>query len=207
MLQKLARRRRLFKARRDWRRLNRHNETVLIREAPLGQIEVGRNTYGPIDCLWLTKHEVRIRIGNYVSIGPEVKLLAGGVHDYKRISTWPFQSMVYHEPDNNAADHSLDIIIEDDVWIGYDSLILSGVRIGKGTVIGARSVVAKDVPPYSIFVGNKVIKKRFSDEIIAKIESLDYGRIDHRPGDAYQKYCQTRVDEETADALLNAFRT
>lgn len=115
--------------------------------------------------------------------------------------------MVYHEPDSNAADHSLDIIIEDDVWIGYDSLILSGVRIGKGSVIGARSVVAKNVPPYSVFVGNKVIKKRFPDEIIAKIESLDYGRIDHRTGDAYQKYCQTRVDGETVDALLDAFRT
>ena len=61
-----------------------------------------------------------------------------------------------------------DTVIENDVWIGYDSLIMPGVKIGNGAIIAARSVVVKDVAPYSIVGGNpaKEIRKRFSDDII-----------------------------------------
>lgn len=69
------------------------------------------------------------------------------------------------------------IIIEDDVWIGYDALIMPGVTIGKGSVIGARAIVTKDVPPYSIYVGNKVIKKRFSEDIINKLSTIDFQKL------------------------------
>ena len=64
-----------------------------------------------------------------------------------------------------------DVIIGNDVWIGEDALILSGVTVGDGAVIGARSVVAKDVEPYAVVVGNpaQMKKKRFSDEIIAQL--------------------------------------
>ena len=69
--------------------------------------------------------------------------------------------LVYNEKTIDRKNN--DIVIEDDVWIGFGVLIMSGVKVGKGSVIGARSIVTKDVPPYSIFVGNKVIKKRFPD--------------------------------------------
>jgi acetyltransferase-like isoleucine patch superfamily enzyme len=57
---------------------------------------------------------------------------------------------------------SKEVVIEDDVWLGYNVIVLPGVTIGKGSVIGAGSVVSKDIPPYSIAIGNpaRVIKKR-----------------------------------------------
>lgn len=206
MIQSLLYRYRLNKLRQNWRRKNYHNETNLINDVPIDSVKVGKKTYGPIECLWLTKHDVKIYIGNYVSIGPKVKFLVGGVHDYKRISTWPFQSKVYEELDNNKDDNSLDIIIEDDVWIGYDAIIMSGVRIGKGSVIGARSIVAKSVPPYSVFIGNKVVKKRFSPDVIEKIKDVDFEILSHKKGDSYQLYCQTQVTENNIETILKVFQ-
>ena len=67
-----------------------------------------------------------------------------------------------------------DIVIGNDVWIGYQSCILSGVTIGNGAIIGAKSVVTKDVPPYAIVAGNpaKFIRYRFPQETIDKLENL-----------------------------------
>lgn len=66
--------------------------------------------------------------------------------------------------------------MEDDVWIGMNSLILSGVKIGKGAVIGAGAVVAKDIPPYAIAIGNpcKIVKYRFDREIQEKLKNIEY---------------------------------
>ena len=73
-----------------------------------------------------------------------------------------------------------DIIIEDDVWIGYRSTILSGVHIGQGAVIAAGSVVTKDVPPYTVVAGvpAKNIKKRFPDEMIKELLEIKYESLD-----------------------------
>jgi len=62
------------------------------------------------------------------------------------------------------------VVIEDDTWIGANTLILKNVRIGEGSIIGAGSVVTKDIPPYSIAVGNpaKVIKQRFTNEELVR---------------------------------------
>ena len=72
-----------------------------------------------------------------------------------------------------------DIIVDDDVWIGYGATILSGVHIGQGAVIAAGAVVTKDVPPYAIVGGvpAKVIKYRFSPEIIQQLMKLDYSKL------------------------------
>lgn len=91
------------------------------------------------------------------------------------------------------------------MWIGYNCLIMSGVTIGKGSVIGARSVVAKSIPPYSIYIGNKVVRKRFPDEIISKLMEIDYSRIKHKRSDLYMRYCQTEIDVDNVEEVLNAF--
>lgn len=69
-----------------------------------------------------------------------------------------------------------DIIIGNDVWIGYETLIMSGVTIGDGAIIGARAVVTKDVPPYTIVAGvpAKPIRRRFHDEVIETLQSAQW---------------------------------
>lgn len=69
-----------------------------------------------------------------------------------------------------------DIVIGNDVWIGYDAVIMSGVTIGDGAIIGTRAVVTKDIPPYTIVGGvpAKPIRKRFSDEIISSLLEIKW---------------------------------
>jgi acetyltransferase-like isoleucine patch superfamily enzyme len=83
-----------------------------------------------------------IRIGSNVSIGPEATILTLG-HD-PRSATFE--------------DRGGDVVIGDRAWIGYRSMVLPGVHIGEGAVIGAGAVVAKDVEPYAIVVGNPARK-------------------------------------------------
>jgi acetyltransferase-like isoleucine patch superfamily enzyme len=98
-------------------------------------------------------------VGNDVMIAGHVGLISRNAHRHDLVGTSMFQS-----PRNDRNE----IIIEDDVWIGFGSIILSGVRIGRGTIIAAGAVVHKDVPRYSIFVPSKgrVIQNRFSPEEI-----------------------------------------
>ena len=71
-------------------------------------------------------------------------------------------------------DRRGDIVVGNDVWIGYEAIILAGVTIGDGAIIGSRAVVTKDVPPYTIVGGlpAKPIRKRFDEETIARLEAL-----------------------------------
>lgn len=109
----------------------------------------------------------QINIGNYVMTGPEVMMITGD-HRTDLIGEY----MINITNDMKTPDNDKQIIIEDDVWIGARSIILKGVRIGKGSIVAAGSVVTKDVPPYSIVGGTpaKTIRKRFSDEQIVEHE-------------------------------------
>lgn len=95
-------------------------------------------------------------IGNYVMFGPDVAIL-GGDHNYD-LSGVP---MIFSGRPNIPKT-----VIEDDAWIGYRAIIMAGLKIGRGSIIAAGSVVTKDVPPYSIVGGNpaKVIKMRFDSD-------------------------------------------
>ena len=186
-----------------FRRKNRHNSVIPKSIFPINSVKIGSYTYGPLLIEWMASSNTKVEIGNYCSIGPKVTFLVGGEHNYKRISTWPFQTKVYEESSNSSINR--DIIVEDDVWIGYDALIMSGAVIGKGSVIGAKSVVKGVVPPYSIYVGSKVIKSRFNDSIISKIERIDYSHITHKRNDNYQKFCQTELTEDNVDMIISSF--
>lgn len=76
----------------------------------------------------------------------------------------------------SAWDNKGDIVIGNDVWIGYEATILSGVHIGDGAIIGAKAVVTKDVPAYSIVGGipAREIKKRFDPGTIQKLQQLKW---------------------------------
>ena len=97
----------------------------------------------------------------------------------KSLSTYPFP--VFFEEWGldaknicDAWDNKGDIVIGNDVWIGYEAVILSGVTIGDGAIIGTRAVVTKDVPSYTIVGGvpAKPIRKRFDEETIQKLEEI-----------------------------------
>ena len=124
-------------------------------------------------------HE-RLIIGKFCSIACGVKFLFNCAnHTLKSLSTYTFP-LFYEdwelEKSNVASawDNKGDIVIGNDVWIGFEAVILAGVKIGDGAIIGTRAVVTKDVPPYSIVCGipAKVIRKRYSPDIIELLLSL-----------------------------------
>ena len=90
-------------------------------------------------------------------------------------------NVLYHYPSHKerlviAWDNKGDIIIGDDVWIGYEAVIMSGVHVGSGAIIAARAVVTKDVPPYTIVGGTpaREIRKRFDTDVIKRLLMLKW---------------------------------
>jgi virginiamycin A acetyltransferase len=135
---------------------------------------IGKYTYGaPIVEDW---HQgSTLKIGDFCSIAKNVNILLGGNHPIDWVSSFPFgvifedfKKLHYAHPEKLSKG---DVIIGNDVWIGMNSTILSGITIGDGAIIAANSNVTKNVEPYAIIGGNpaKLIKKRFSDELISKL--------------------------------------
>ncbi len=132
-------------------------------------MKVGEYTYGPeINIrIWTEfKSGSIVKIGKYCSLADNITVFLGGNHRLDWISTYAFK-IIGHKyalpPDTKG-----DIVIENDVWVGSGATILSGVTVGSGAAIGACSVVASDIPPYCVAVGNpvRVIRKRFPDDDI-----------------------------------------
>jgi len=141
--------------------------------------KIGKHTYGePLILHW--GENSKLTIGNFCSIADNVKIFLGGNHRIDWVTTYPFNAL--SDIWDNAKDivgHPAtkgNVIIGNDVWIGYGATILSGVTISDGAVIGAEAVVTKDVSPYAIVVGNpaREIKKRFSDENIKKLLKIKW---------------------------------
>lgn len=124
----------------------------------------------------------KLIIGKFCSIACGAKFLFNSAnHKMSSLSTYPFPLFfeewgLEKEDVSQAWDNKGDILIGNDVWIGYEAVILSGVTIGDGAVIGARAVVTKDVPPYAIVGGvpAKPIRKRFDKETIALLLQLKW---------------------------------
>ncbi len=169
-------RKKLNQAKIDWRNKNSHNNTTVSDIFPQNVVDVGNGTYGNINIRWFCDKEEHLSIGHFVSIAEGTLFLTGGNHNLDTLSSYPFDQY-YIEGKDNLAPTKGPIVVEDDVWIGINSTILSGVTIGQGAVIGAGSVVAKDVPPYAIFAGNKVVKYRFDKETVEKLLKFDYSKL------------------------------
>lgn len=122
----------------------------------------------------------RLKIGKFCSIACGAKFLfTSGNHTLRSLSTYTFPIFFEEwglDPKDisSAWDNKGDIVIGNDVWIGYEAVVLSGVTIGDGAVIGTRAVVTKDVPPYTIVGGvpAKPIRKRFDEDIISRLQAL-----------------------------------
>jgi len=144
------------------------------------QYEIGRGTYcigEPQVVVYNWGEGAVLHIGAFCSIAVGVKIYLGGEHRIDWVTTYPFS--ILWQAGKHIKGHPKtkgDIYIGNDVWIGVDAIIMSGVNIGDGAVIGARTVVTNDVPPYSVAVGNpaRVVKKRFNDETIGRLLKINW---------------------------------
>lgn len=128
----------------------------------------------------------KLKIGKFCSIACGSKFLfTSANHTLGSLSTYTFPIFFDEwgldaKNIRSAWDNKGDIVIGNDVWIGYEAVILSGVTIGDGAIIGTRAVVTKDVPPYTIVGGvpAKPIRRRFDDETIAELLRLRWWNWD-----------------------------
>ena len=127
-------------------------------------------------------HREKLIIGKFCSIACGTKFLFNCAnHALKSLSTYTFP-LFYEEWEleksniTTAWDNKGDIVIGNDVWIGYEAVIMAGVHIGDGAIIAARAVVTKDVPPYTIVGGTpaKEIRIRFDTEVIQQLLKLKW---------------------------------
>jgi virginiamycin A acetyltransferase len=125
-------------------------------------------------------YDDKLIIGKFCQIASGVEFIMNGAnHQMNCVSTFPFyifEKWNETAPSLDKMSTKGDTIVGNDVWIGQNSTILPGVRIGDGVIIGTRSIVGSDVEPYSIISGNpaKVILKRFDDELIALMLKLSW---------------------------------
>jgi len=124
----------------------------------------------------------RLVIGKFCSIACGAKFLfTSANHKMESLSTYPFPILadewaLRREDVTNAWDNKGDIVIGNDVWIGYEAVVLQGVTIGDGAIIGARALVTKDVPPYAIVGGvpARKIRMRFPPETVSALLELKW---------------------------------
>jgi len=121
----------------------------------------------------------RLVIGKFCAIARGVKFIMNGAnHQMDGISTFPFfifgEGWEAAKPAPDELPFKGDTVIGNDVWIGYDALIMPGVRIGDGAIIAARSVVTADVPPYAIAGGNpaRVVRPRFDPDSVRRLQAI-----------------------------------
>ncbi len=126
----------------------------------------------------------KLIIGKFCQIASDVKFIMNGAnHMSNALTTYPFAIF------GNGWEHAMegreypikgDIVIGNDVWIGYNATIMAGVKIGDGAIIATNSTVTKDVEPYSIIGGNpaKLIKKRFDDRTIERLLEIEWWNWD-----------------------------
>jgi acetyltransferase-like isoleucine patch superfamily enzyme len=125
-----------------------------------GKIAIGDDCFiGENTRIWSAKE---INIGNRVLISHNVNIHDQNSHPLDSLERHKDYQLIFENGlPGNVPLNEKEVIIEDDVWIGFNSSILKGVRIGKGAIIGANTVITSDVPPYAVIVGNppKIIKQ------------------------------------------------
>jgi chloramphenicol O-acetyltransferase type B len=125
-------------------------------------------SYAPARVVVHSEDDPPVRVGRYSSVNEAVTFLPGGEHRTDVVTTWYFHyGMGIGEPETNGSRGP--IVVGNDVWIGREAMIVSGVTIGDGAIVGARALVTKDVAPYEIVGGvpARHIRWRFSEEIRA----------------------------------------
>jgi acetyltransferase-like isoleucine patch superfamily enzyme len=138
------------------------------------QYAIGRGSYGGLNVVSFGEGAT-LKMGAFCSIAAGVQVFLGGEHRVDWVTTYPFSAL--RRPHAWISGHPKtrgDVVIGNDVWVGREALILSGVTIGDGAVIGARAVVARDVAPYAIVAGNPAnfVRSRFSPEVVDRLLAI-----------------------------------
>ena len=144
--------------------------------------------------------ENTVRVGKYCSISDTAAFDGGMHHNTRFATTYPLWKLGC--PENRKGSCKGDITVGHDVWIGDGALIMSGVTIGHGAVVGARTVVTHDVSPYAIVAGNpmRFIRWRFPEPIIQRFLSLKWWDW---PKEKVMKFSDLMLSEDI-EAFLKA---
>lgn len=186
-----------------WRKNNLdRNDTFPVNNFDQNLVCVGNYSYGPLEVITYN-NITKLYIGDFVSISHEVKFLLDVEHNTEFVSTYPYNVRLFN---GNADSFSKgNIIVDDDVWIGYRATILSGVHIGQGAVVAAGAVVSKDVPPYAIVGGvpAKIIKYRFTQDVVNVLLTIDYNKLTKEMIEEHVDELGTSLDGLTAEEVEN----
>lgn len=187
---------------RKFRMKNRHNFVRLVNICNMNHVQIGRKSYGVISVIDFSPADEKLIIGNYCSIAGGTTFLLGGEHNLDTISTYPFKVRCFGE--EREAGSKGDIVVKDDVWIGQNAIICSGVTIGQGAVVAAGAVVTKDVEPYAIVGGNpaKFIKWRLEENLRKKLEKIDVAALFDTFTKDDMPAVYSKLDEEKLEMLL-----
>jgi len=140
------------------------------------RLTLGRCSYGEPRVATFPGDTAHVRVGAFCSIGPDVILMDGGDHRVDWVSTFPFRAALglpgAYEDGHPRSRGGIEI--GNDVWIGRGARVRSGVRVGDGAVIGAYSVVTRDVRPYAIVAGvpAREVRRRFGDAQVAALARI-----------------------------------
>lgn len=174
----------------------------LVDSVALTFLQIGSHSYAGKGCYFRD-----VSIGRYCSFAANA-LVGPGEHGTEWLSTHPLFEE-WSKGRISPAPHPRTTICND-VWIGDGALITAGVHVGDGAVIGARSVVTRDVEPYEIVAGvpARVIRRRFSDDLVDRLLKLgwwryDLGEMRHRLDFSKAEACVDLLERALADGLMH----
>jgi acetyltransferase-like isoleucine patch superfamily enzyme len=137
--------------------------------------DIGKHSYGDLAILAYSSSDGELHIGRYCSFADGVKILLGGEHRTDWVSTYPFN--VLERAFSHIEGHPRSkgtVSVGNDVWLGRGAVIMSGVTVGNGAVVGAYSVVTRNVPPYAVVAGNpaRLVRMRFPTDVVDRLQEI-----------------------------------